>query len=336
VTIADTVREARDLADGGDFRAGLDLLAREQRASSHPRLAAEMIQFRHEYFDQVDTSGPADPPPRIRAGEWGGPVLVELRPDELDEESFRREMTRHGCVLVRGLLSEEQATVLRDGIDRALAAYDADPDDMVDRATWFRAFTPRPEHGKLGGRRKFMREAGSLWAVDSPRMFQILLEMLDETGMVDLVERVLRERPVLSANKFNLRRVPPGIPTNWHQDGAFLGQEIRSVNLWLSLSDCGIDAPGLDLVPRRIDEVVETGTRGAIFDWSVAQEVVDEVAGEAGVIRPRFGPGDALIFDHLFLHRTALSDEMTKERYAIESWFFSPSTFPDGQVPVLL
>ena len=51
------------------------------------------------------------------------------------------------------------------------------------------------------------------------------------------------------------------------------------------------------------------------------------------VIRPHFAPGDALLFDELFLHRTATDDTMTRERYAIETWFFAPSVYPGDQIP---
>ena len=35
------------------------------------------------------------------------------------------------------------------------------------------------------------------------------------------------------------------------------------------------------------------------------------------------------------LHRTGVSPGMTRTRYAIESWFFAPSTYPQDQVPIL-
>ena len=38
-----------------------------------------------------------------------------------------------------------------------------------------------------------------------------------------------------------------------------MGTDIRSVNLWMALSHCGDEAPGLDIVPRRLDHIVETG-----------------------------------------------------------------------------
>lgn len=333
---SDTRAQARELAGSGKVIEAIALVDEAARHNPAPGLLIESIQLRHEFAEQIEANPPAELPPRITATEWHSSELVDLAPGDLTPERFRAEMAHHGCVLVRGLIEPDRAETLRAGIDRALAAFDATPEEMEDRRRWFRPFDPLPEYGKLGGRRKFMRDAGSLWAVDSPHMFAELRSMLDDTGIAALVTTILQERAVISANKFNLRRVPPGIPTNWHQDGAFLGEETRSVNLWLSLSDCGVDAPGLDIVPRRIDRVVPTGTHEAIFDWSVAQPIVDEEAGDAGVTRPRFGPGDALLFDHLFLHRTAVSDEMVNSRYAIESWFFAASTFPEGQIPVLL
>lgn len=54
--------------------------------------------------------------------------------------------------------------------------------------------------------------------------------------------------------------------------------------------------------------------------------MVEEVA-EGTVTRPIFEPGDALIFDHLNLHRTAIDPGMTRDRYAIEAWFLAPSTY---------
>jgi hypothetical protein len=54
------------------------------------------------------------------------------------------------------------------------------------------------------------------------------------------------------------------------------------------------------------------------------------------VNRPIFEQGDALLFDELFLHRTACEPEMTRERYAIETWLFAPSVYPDKQIPLVV
>ncbi len=39
------------------------------------------------------------------------------------------------------------------------------------------------------------------------------------------------------------------------------------MNVWLSLSRCGDEAPGLDLVPRHLDHFVATGTEGTYLDY---------------------------------------------------------------------
>ena len=61
----------------------------------------------------------------------------------------------------------------------------------------------------------------------------------------------------------------------------------------------------MDVVPRRLDDIAPVGTEGAVFDWSVSQAVAEEAAGDAGIVRPVFHPGDVLLFDELFLHATA-------------------------------
>jgi len=104
--------------------------------------------------------------------------------------------------------------------------------------------------------------------------------------------------------------------------------------VWVALSRCGDVAPGMDLVPRRLDGIAPAGTEGAVFEWSVSQAVAEEAAGEAGIVRPVFEPGDVLLFDELFLHATAATPEMTQPRYAVECWFFGPSAFPEGYAPL--
>ena len=53
------------------------------------------------------------------------------------------------------------------------------------------------------------------------------------------------------------------------------------------------------------------------------------------VVLPEFAAGDALMFDQLTLHRTGILPTMTRDRYAIESWFFAPSRYPHDQVPLV-
>jgi hypothetical protein len=148
-----------------------------------------------------------------------------------------------------------------------------------------------------------------------------------------VVHGYLGERAAMSAQKTTLRKADPGVPGAWHQDGKFLG-DVHALNLWLSLSRCGDEAPGLDIVPRRIDHIVAAGTEGMALDYLVSDETVKEAADGVEVLRPIFEPGDALLFDDLFLHQTGSDPEMPKPRYALESWFFGPSAFPNDYSPV--
>jgi hypothetical protein len=174
---------------------------------------------------------------------------------------------------------------------------------------------------------------------DSPRMMAEVLELFRAVGLDQVIGRYLGERPTISLRKWVLRRVPPDLAhADWHQDGAFLGSDVRSVNVWLALSPCGAGTPasGLEVVPRRI-ELQPTGTDGAFFNWSVGPELVDRLVDQAttSVLCPTFEPGDALLFDDRMLHRTAIGAHLSRDRYALESWFFAPSTYPGDQIPLV-
>ncbi len=339
--------QAAALVDQGRPLEAIEALTAANRSHRSPDLERALVDLRHRSFEAVPRIPVADLPPPVSAEPAAGP-LPELTPDQLDPTSLRDGLARHGCVLVRGLIPPEQAQRLADGIDAALAAFDDfDADagsdggsdsrshDGADDGGWYSPFVPQPGAYRVGGRRQWVRASGAVWTADSPRMLFELVELVDRTGIGELVTAYLGERPALSANKCTLRRVPLTAQAGWHQDGAFLGQHVRTLNLWLALGRCGTDAPGLDLVPRRFDHVVETGSEGAVFDWSVSPEVVAREAGATEVLRPEFLPGDALLFDHLLLHSTAVTDQMTRERHAMETWFFSPSAYPGGQIPLV-
>ena len=76
-----------------------------------------------------------------------------------------------------------------------------------------------------------------------------------------MVRDYFGEPPTLLARKGTLRRIEhDGDTGGWHQDGAFMGTDIRSLNIWLALTHCGDTAPGLDVVGRRLDEIVQDRT----------------------------------------------------------------------------
>jgi len=309
-------------------------LTARNRERRDPELERRILKLRHvKGIGLVQAANGGGTLAAGDAPEIGSSGLAELDPAELSPELVRGAILGHGCALVRGLISREEAESLAEGIDRVFDARDEHGVDGRDPGGYYEAFEAEPPYGIM--ERSFVADAGDAFAGDSPRMMFETLEAFERARLRELVTGYLGERPALSVNKCVLRRVRPDSGSAWHQDGAFLG-DVRALNVWLSLSRCGDEAPGLDIVPRRIEEIVATGTEGAIFNWSVSPAVAEREAGEAGIVRPIFEPGDALLFDDRFLHATATEPSMTRTRYAIESWFFAPSAFPAGYVPVAL
>jgi hypothetical protein len=345
--VRDALAAAEKLVDEGRFLDAVDLLTEANRRERDAAIEVRLVSLRHDAYAELDRSPTPSPwpddAPLDRAGEE---PLPPIDAGELTPASVRDSMLRYGCAFVPGLIPSEDVDLLVEGIDRAFEGCDtqaargwsretAGVDPVADAATapWYVRFEGVEGLPIKGETRKFVREGAGVWTVESPRMLFEFLEVVERAGLRPLIAGYLGERPALTLKKSTLRRTPPLPFADWHQDGAFLGEGIRTINLWLSLSDCGVDAPGLDLLPRRLDRIVETGSGGAAFPWSVGPGTVEEAAEGVEVIRPRFKPGDALLFDEMFLHRTATDETMSRERYAIESWFFAPSVYPGDQIP---
>jgi Phytanoyl-CoA dioxygenase (PhyH) len=335
MAVPDLLAGANRLADDGRGLEAIRRLTEANRAQRDEQIEERLATLRYEVFPSLPRRPPGELPPEVVRQSSGDP-LTATDPRDLDLATLRWGLARHGCVLLRGLIPPERAEALARGVDRALDAFDGcEASGSESAPPWYVPFAPTNAGDFASRRRGWVRASGALWTADSPRMLFELTELVEDTGIAALIEAYFGERPALSANKCTLRRVPTDTNTNWHQDGAFLGRHVRSLNLWLALSPCGVDASGLDIVPRRFDEILATGTDGALFDWSVSPQVVEEAAGGPDAITsPEFGPGDALLFDHMFVHRTGVRPGMTRERWAIESWFFGPSSYPDRQIPL--
>jgi hypothetical protein len=328
----DAVARADELAAAGRCLDAVDVLHRARASSDDLTLDRRLVALRHQAFREL-ASGSAPMGPdlsddlRANAG-----TLAEVEAADLSASAARWGILGCGGLLVRGLLVDHVERLVA-GIDAAFAAR-ASAAAGGDPGAWYHPLAiGRSEAQSLG--RHWVAGSNSLLACDSPRALNDLLDLYELVGLRRVVGDYLCERPVLSANKCTLRHVQIESGTDWHQDGAFLGHGIRALNVWVALTECGVDAPGLDVVPLRFDHVLPTGTGGAMFDWSVGPAVVKDLADRAPVARPTFRAGDAMLFDELLLHRTAVDDSMTKSRYAIESWFFAPAAYPTGQVPLV-
>ena len=280
-----------------------------------------------------DGAQPAAPEPDAAALPPSGSGLPEFRREDLTPELLRAAILRDGCVLVRGLVDRDVAERFAAQIDRSFAARDRAQTEGPAGDGLYEEFAPEPPH--VVDVRQWMAQGGGVLAVDAPTLTFEMLEMFRAAGIDRLVGSYLGESPLISSHKTTLRKAESSVAGAWHQDGKFMGA-VRALNLWLSLSRCGDVAPGLDIVPRRLDGVVQDRGEGAVLDYVLTQEKAEEVARDAGteIVRPIFEPGDALFFDELFLHQTASDPSMPDPRFAIESWFFGGSGFPVDYAPV--
>lgn len=315
--------------------ADLDRLELESRDRGDPETWRRLLRLRHAAGVELVGSGlpvPDYPTPSFDLPPAGEAGLPDLRPGDVTPERLRGAILRDGCAVVRGLVDRQRATELGAELQGLFERHDRSGTGPSDGDVDHEAFVPDPPYKLI--ERPWVNNAGGIWLADSPRLMAEVFDLFDEVGLRRLIGGYLGERPAISVNKSTLRRARSSVSSvDWHQDGAFMG-DVRTLNVWLSLSHCGDDAPGLFMVPRRVDEIVPTGTPGAQFDWSVSPDVAEQAAGELGTVRPIFEPGDAVLFDDYFLHATWVEPQMPNARYAIESWFFSPSSFPSEYVPL--
>ena len=329
--------EAEQLTENGEYRAAIDLLAAANKSERDVELERQIRRVRHLAGIELMSSAPDSPsfPEASSPAPAIDPVskVPEVQPHELTPEVLRAAILQSGCLLVRGMMDPVKAEALAQDIDhsfevrKGLAPGEVDPDGFYEEL--------QPEDSHVIGERGWIEQGGGVLAADSPRMLFDMLDAFETANLPSVIEGYLGETPALSAQKCTLRKATPDVKGAWHQDGKFLG-DVRAMNVWLSLSRCGDVAPGMDIVPTRLEHFAQAGTDDAPLDYVISDAEVARAAGDTGVVRPIFNPGDALLFDDLFLHQTGSDDDMPNPRYAIESWFFGPSAFPDGYVPIAI
>lgn len=310
----------------------LDSAADESLGGSRERTSYSEPGTGRRRLSRLTEPAPADWPPSYPDPFPGADEPPEIGPADLSSDLLGGAILHHGCLVVRELLPAGTAADLAQAAHHAFEHHDrwAEGDDPPHDADWFTPTQVDPSF-RLEMRRKWVRQGGAVWLSDSPRALEMLLGAYADATLMDALTGYLGERPVLSINKSTMRCVPPGAMPSWHQDGAFMGRDLRTINCWVALSANGPADPnvaGLDIVPARIDHLVTTGGEGTAIDHQVSDENARAAAAEAGVLRPSFEAGDALLFDEMFLHRTGTSPGMTGDRLAIESWFFAGSHFP--------
>jgi hypothetical protein len=326
--------DAEFIGTTDELHAEIRALTEANRERRDPQTESRLLTLRHiagiRMLEQ-DLPAPEHPQPDFEAvPEAEG--LPDIVPEQLTPGLLRAGILRDGSVLVRGMVPRQRALAFVDLIDRSYAARVAEEEGEPVEPGYYEEFISDMRFGAPLAR-PWIRVGGGLLAIDSPALAFELLEMFEDSGINRLTRDYLGEQVGISGQKTTLRKAEPDVAGAWHQDGTFMG-EVRALNVWVSLSRCGDVAPGLDIVPRRLDHLVAAGTDGAKLSYQVSQGNAEEAAGDTAIVRPIFEPGDVLFFDELCLHQTGSDPAMPNPRYAIESWFFGASAFPGDYAPI--
>lgn len=338
----------------GKLVEAVDVLAAVNAHGPDPAIEDRLVDLRHRAAKSVDPGPGRSPwPPTYRDPfpELTGQV-PEVPAAQLDTEMLGGAVSHHGALIVRGVFSEEAIALGVEAIERTHARQQAMASDAAaggartdasetgkpggedDPRSWYRPF---PVDNRNDGLRQMVAKQGGTWLADSPASAGQLLAELEATGVTGAIRDHLGERPFFSVQKSTLRRSLPSYNlVAWHQDGSFLDEDVRTMNVWVALSPCGGDhpSPGLEVLPRRINEVLPVD--GVMSTHSISYDLVDELAAEMPTVIPEFAAGDAIVFDERFLHRTHLTESMTEIRYALECWFFAPSHQATSYTPLLV
>jgi ectoine hydroxylase-related dioxygenase (phytanoyl-CoA dioxygenase family) len=158
-----------------------------------------------------------------------------------------------------------------------------------------------------------------------------LLAVIAAAPVAVELEAALGPSPWCNLSQSWLRHGRP--PHSWHQDGAlrhdFLAHAGRPApadaalamrTLWIALTPCGRDAPGLQWVDAAMPLLLQPA--------ELADEAVAARFGPQHVQHAELAPGQALLFDGLLLHRTHLTPAMNRPRTSLELRFFRADALP--------
>ena len=199
------------------------------------------------------------------------------------------------------------------------------------------------ETANLYAPHKYLPHASSmsLGAVNDSALVDALLGEIGRGSVGSHVRRMLGSNEVLcNLDQAWMRRQyaphlypPKHAPHGWHQDGAlgfdFLKQDrtaldsealLPTVTCWISLTLCGVDAPGLEFVTQTIEELLlpEELTHNTISRRFLADSFY----------KPQMEAGDAVLFRGGTLHRTHVVDAMQANRTSVELRFVAKHNIP--------
>jgi len=280
--------------------------------------------------------------------------VPEVAACDLSIDVLKRSIRERGCLIVRNFFTPQEVDQMHAYVDHSFAIntnsssliskYLTKPveleevlnrtkEDIKAKQKENPTYTNTVKLGKkllqpLGNNKSFL-------TVQTPMLAEKLLKLFEKKRLKQLLAEYFENEPCVSVYKWVFRKSgPPEKPIDFHQDGAFMGDDIASLNCWIPVSDCGTGyaVHGLDIVPIRIMNAFGKGT--GVLDWTISHQALVDQYSESAIVTPTFRKGDAFFFDHLLIHRSQCMPNFAEKRYAIETWFFDSVNFPKNQIPM--
>ena len=228
----DRSNAARLIAEGR-FVEAIGVVTEANRASRSGELERALVALRYHAAAAAETGAGREPWPPVYADPFPDVVgrVPEVSASELTTDILGGAVAHHGALVVRGVFGPEQ-------IERSTASIEATyrshvGEGEVDPA-WF---SPFPTDRRNANLREMVLTHGGTWMGDSPAGTAQILDELEAVGVIGAIAGHLGERPYFSLQKSTLRRSEPTYNlVAWHQDGSFLDEDVRTMNVWVALS----------------------------------------------------------------------------------------------------
>ena len=325
--------------DDDELRAEIERLTAANRAQPRPRdraaAAAAAPPRRHPRARRRRRRAPSFAGARRRSACPAGDALPEFA---------ARRRSRPGCCAPASCATAACSSAVwsiatrrcefAEQIDRASPSASALDARRAAAEGYYEEFEPAAAVPSRATARDWIQEGGGVLAADSPLLRVRDARAVPSGRAARAGERLPRRAGADLRAEDDPAQGRARVPGAWHQDGTFMG-DVRALNLWLSLSRCGDEAPGLDIVPRRLDQLVaDADRRGGARHPGVAGARPRRPRATRRSSGRSSSPATRCSSTRCSCTRPASDPAMPNPRFAIESWFFGGSAFPGEYAPV--
>ncbi|MEZ0373882.1 MAG: hypothetical protein ACAI44_32625 [Candidatus Sericytochromatia bacterium] len=156
-----------------------------------------------------------------------------------------------------------------------------------------------------------------------------ILTMFAASKLKPLIQQLIGTPIYFNLAEAACRKILPQRPdllVLFHQDGFFdLTPPWRHINCWLPLVPCGIDAPGIAVVPSGLQDMLSkpSADNSAVARYGFPECAAYVASHSDALWQPALNPGDVLIMNEFAVHGSFGTPTMTKTRYNLELRFVS-------------